>query len=157
MVSATDDSQPSRKAIGLCSCNYIWSSFSIGYRLVFNSLWTQQYSRGFIARYTNVGDRPRWSASKNRLLTNIKNWPQDRLATRIWPTRKRSLYFAFPWRRVWVDSSSDGDRRIEAPAPRRGSARWHLWISSSGGKRRASKNEGEWGRQKETKCSSCQR
>lgn len=67
MVSTTDDSQPSRKAI-LYSFNYIWSSFPIGYRLVFKSLRTQQYSGSFIARCTNVGNLPRWSAGKNYLL-----------------------------------------------------------------------------------------
>jgi hypothetical protein len=30
--------------------------FSIGYRLVFKSLWTQQCYRSFVARYTNVGN-----------------------------------------------------------------------------------------------------
>ena len=31
------------------SVNYIPSSFSTGYRLVYKSLWTQQYSRSLIA------------------------------------------------------------------------------------------------------------
>ena len=145
-------SHPVSKAI-LYSFNYTWSSFLIGYRVVFKPLWTQQYPRSFIARYTNVGNLPRWIVG----IICWKNLPQNRLATFFWPTWKRNLYFAFPWRRAWIDSSSDRGRRIETPAPRRESTRWYLRISSSGGKRRVSKNQREWGRTNETKCWSSQR
>ena len=52
--------------------------FSIGYRLVFKSLWTQQCFRSFIARYTNVGNLP--LNTKNYLLTKIFRriaWPLE--------------------------------------------------------------------------------
>lgn len=94
------------------------------------------------------------SADKNDVL---KNMLKDRLATLIWPTRKRSLYFTFPWRCVPVDSSSDRDRRVEMPEAQRELPHRYMRFCGGGGEGRASKNEREWGRQKETKFSSCQR
>ena len=153
MVSTADDSQPPCKSI-LYRCGYIRSSFLIGYRLVFKSLWTQQYSRSLIARCTIVGNLPWWRITCSQIL---KNSLQNCLATFLWPSRKCGPHFAFPWRRVWVDSSSDRDRRLETPAPWWESTHWYLRIRSSRGERRASKDEGEWGRPKETKCWSCER